>query len=169
MCSMAFRLVWDLALSCCKRKVVFFSGLHLSQHRNVMVRVDYPRTSERSSFFIAKHHFTCWGQHLEFSSLMGNKCFQSMYCCHFDSSLWWQHCILSLVTMQCRKPSASVSFNRSRQTWIWCSFCCFWGIYGSHLDKTLWYFRVTIIFIALELSSSVCCILVVICCGAWMS
>jgi len=29
MCSTVFKLVWGLALSCCKRKVVFFSGLSL--------------------------------------------------------------------------------------------------------------------------------------------
>jgi hypothetical protein len=29
MCSTVFKLVWGLALSCCKRKVIFFSGLNL--------------------------------------------------------------------------------------------------------------------------------------------
>jgi len=69
---MVFKLIWGLALSCCKRKVVFVSGLtgnlslQLSQRRDVAVRVDglsgFKEIQKEYPFPIPKngaHHFTC--------------------------------------------------------------------------------------------------------------
>jgi hypothetical protein len=70
---MVFKLVWGLVLSCCRRKVVFLSGLtgnsglQLSQRRDVSVRVDglsgYQEIQEDNAFTIPKdsaHRFTLY-------------------------------------------------------------------------------------------------------------
>ena len=44
MCSTVFKLVWGLALSCCKRKVFFFSGLPLEIRAFSLVSVVMERS-----------------------------------------------------------------------------------------------------------------------------
>jgi len=66
-CSTVFKHIWVLALSCCKRKVVFFSGLTLevwafsfSQHHNGQSRwfVWLPGNTVESPLSCPKWHYT---------------------------------------------------------------------------------------------------------------
>jgi len=96
-CSMVFKLVWDLVLLCCKIKfVVFFSDLTLEfqalnlEHCSVAVRVDglsgFQEIQKDHPFPIPNdsvHHFTCWGLSWTFSSMGKFICHHSMDCC-FD-------------------------------------------------------------------------------------
>jgi len=71
MCSTVFNLLWDLALLCCKRKIVFFSGLNLNfwAFRLVIIMMEW---SEYVMFFLFLCEYS-WDhlvQNLLFSSIV---------------------------------------------------------------------------------------------------
>jgi len=93
-CSMIFQLIWGLVLSCCKRKVVFFSGLTWmletsAQCCDVAVRVagcPGSRKLRDHSFPVSKesaHHYINSTLYLFFSGEFA--CHHSMDCFDFSS------------------------------------------------------------------------------------
>jgi len=168
MCSMVFKLVWGLALLCCKRKVFIFSGLTLEVWAFSLVST----ATKRSELMVCPGSGKLWRitafpserEHISFNLNL------------FECFVWWGvhtspcHGLLFwlwLVVMipQVQSSSALYGFSRSWQTYIWCPFCFVVSICEIHLMQTLQYSNVaSIVSRAMKLIlSSVRSPLVVVC------
>ena len=124
---MVMKLLWSLVLSYCKRKIIFFSGLQLSQYCSVAVRADClsfkkliritPSLSQKTAPFIIPSE----GCILNFFFSGEFTCCHSLDCCFDSSSKRWHH-ISSPVTMQSKKPLPSALYWLS-SFWQTCIQC----------------------------------------------
>ena len=155
MFSVTFKLVWGMVVSCCRRKVVFFSDLTLEIWAFSLVSVVLKQSQlktclDRFKGIQRNHPFL--SQKTVYFTLPTVGCVLNFffngkftYChsmdCHFVFDLQWKCHISSSLIMWSGKLSSSGSYlcSRSWQTWIWCSFCFCVNICETHLAQTLQY------------------------------
>lgn len=148
-CSTVFKVVWSWGWSCCKRKVVLFSGLALEVCTfNLVLQCSSQsvadldcRTFVRIFLFLAQKtvHITLLTEFcvLNFPFDGEFTCHHSKDCC-FDSDLQWWHHLFSPVMMRSRKlsPSGLYLFSMSWQTCTLCSFCSCLSNWWDNLAQT---------------------------------
>lgn len=127
MWSIVFKLLWGLALSCCKRKVLWpdcgSSSLQLSWCCDLVARVGgfsgFQEIQKDHSFPISKDSTLTEGCILNFF-FAGE--FTSPLC-GLHLTVVTPHLITSKDTIKETVTFCSYWCNRSLQTCIWCSFC----------------------------------------------